>query len=46
MWNLQQRIAVDQLPEHHLIVEFHFQGLPERHRGAHIFWLVLSSTER
>ena len=42
MWNLRRRVAVDQLPAQHLIVEFRFRGLPERHRGGHIFWLVLS----
>jgi len=42
MWNLQRRIAVEQLPAQHLLVEFRFRNLPERHRGAHIFWLVLA----
>ena len=45
MWNLQRRIAVDQLPSQRVIVEFRFRGLPERHRGAHIFWLVLARPE-
>src|SRR6478672_6907356 len=28
MWNLQRRIAVDELPAQHLLVEFRFRGLP------------------
>lgn len=41
MWNLQRRIAADRLPSDRVVVRFDFHSLPRKHRGPHVFWLVL-----
>jgi DNA-binding HxlR family transcriptional regulator len=41
MWNVRRRIALERLPEQRIVVQFEFHDLPPRHRGPHVFWLIL-----
>ena len=41
MWNIRRRLATDRLPDHRVVVEFDYRGLPPSYRGARRFWLLL-----
>jgi hypothetical protein len=41
MWNLRRRIALDLVPVRRIVVHFKFAGVPVRHRGPRLFWLIL-----
>jgi DNA-binding HxlR family transcriptional regulator len=44
MWNVRRRIALDLLPPRRIVVRFKFHGVPVRHRGPRLFWLLLDRT--
>jgi DNA-binding HxlR family transcriptional regulator len=45
MWNVRRRIALDLLPPRRLVVHFKYGGVPVRHRGPRLFWLLLERTQ-
>jgi DNA-binding HxlR family transcriptional regulator len=45
MWNLRRRIALDLLPPRRIVVHFKYAGVPARHRGPRLFWLILDSMQ-
>jgi DNA-binding HxlR family transcriptional regulator len=45
MWNVQRRLAIEQLPAERTLVRFDFDGLPVGYRRAHVFWLILDARE-
>jgi DNA-binding HxlR family transcriptional regulator len=45
MWNVRRRIALDRLPPRRVIARFKFSGVPVRHRGPRLFWLMLDRTK-
>jgi DNA-binding HxlR family transcriptional regulator len=44
MWNVRRRLAVDQLPDRRIVVQFDFRGVPAG-RGPASYWLVVSRRE-
>jgi DNA-binding HxlR family transcriptional regulator len=45
MWNMRRRIALDLLPPRRTVVHFKYGGVPVRHRGPRLFWLILENME-
>ena len=45
MWNVRRRIALDLLPPRRTVLHFKFSGVPVRHRGPRLFWLLLERTQ-
>ena len=45
MWNMRRRIDFGRLPAHRVIVRFKYSGVPVRHRGPRLFWLMLDRTQ-
>jgi DNA-binding HxlR family transcriptional regulator len=45
MWAMRQRIAVDQLPAHRVVVRFEYHGVPARWRHQRTWWLILQPGE-
>jgi DNA-binding HxlR family transcriptional regulator len=45
MWNMRRRIALDRLPPRRIVVRFKYGGVPARHRGPRLFWLLLDRTQ-
>ena len=45
MWNVRRRIALDLLPPGRIVVHFKYGGVPVRHRGPRLFWLLLERTQ-
>ena len=41
MWNLRRRVELDRVPARRTVVRFKFGGVPVRHRGPRLFWLLL-----
>ena len=41
MWNMRRRMALEHLPERRVVAYFEFRDLPNGHRGAHKFWLMM-----
>jgi DNA-binding HxlR family transcriptional regulator len=44
MWNIRRRLAVDDLPERRIVVQFDFRGVPVG-RGPATSWLIVSRAE-
>jgi DNA-binding HxlR family transcriptional regulator len=45
MWNVRRRVVLDRLPARRTVVRFKFGGVPVRHRGPRLFWLVLDRAQ-
>lgn len=45
MWNVRRRIALDLLPPGRIVVHFKYGGVPVRHRGPRLFWLIFENMQ-